>query len=112
MILLTECEGYPDVENQHLQKNGADAEPIGTEANAYGRDSPRRLPDRTVASVKIKIDPTPKPSQIVSHVQCDDGLVGLEQMLLDQRVRFRRAVRDDVPPLEQIGFISVSIPAK
>lgn len=100
VILLAQREGYPEIENQHLEKDGPNAEPIRTEADAYGRDAPRRLTDRVVAGVKIKIDPTPKPSQIVSHIQGDDGLVGLEQMLLDQRVRFRRAMRDHVLPLE------------
>lgn len=33
-------------------------------------------------------------------------------MLLYQRVRFRRAVRDDVLPLEQIGFVSVVDPGE
>lgn len=84
MILLAERERYPEVESQHLDNNDTNAEPVGTEADTYGRDAPRRLTDRAVAGVEVKIDPAPELSQIVAHVQRDDGLVGIEQMLLHQ----------------------------
>lgn len=54
-----------------------------TRTRALGRIDGERMPTQAFAGVEIEIDPTPKPGQIVAHIQCDDGLIGLEQMLLD-----------------------------
>src|SRR6202043_400195 len=96
VVLLAERERYPDVEEEHLDDGDPDAQPIGTQADGRDGNTPWRFADGAVAGVQIEVDPVPKPGEVVSHVQGDDRLIGLQQVLLDEQVGLYGATRHHV----------------
>src|ERR1700709_2495066 len=101
MISPAKREGYPEIKDEDFSDDRPDAEPIRAKTNADRRNPPWRLSRRVVACVEIEIDPAPKPSEVIAHIQSDNRLVGFEQMFLNKRIGVGRAMSDRILSLQK-----------